>query len=166
MPPSTQEVTATEAVFLALDPALHTSGAAIVLPDYGPMDKAPQPFRGEYILHEFGKVVSQGERTRYIETLLDLSDELDLPPVIVAETWDPPRNRHVGPNREYKPDQKWSFKTVLGMGEGWGRWSAEIEAANEARREDKLQDIILERVLPNDWRDTVFGKRRPKDSSH
>lgn len=159
-----------EAVLLALDPALHTSGAALLVPDYGPMDGPPRPFSGEYILHEFGRVETQNERERYINTLLELAEELKLPPVIVAETWDPPRNRHTrnpaNGEVEYVPDQKWSFKTVLGIGEGWGRWSAEIETANEYRREEGLgPDIVLERVLPNEWRDVVFGTRRPRDSA-
>lgn len=159
-----------EAVVLALDPALHTSGAALLVPDYGPMDGPPKPFSGQYILHEFGRVTTQSERERYVNTLLDLSTELKLPPVVVAETWDPPRNKHrrdpSNGEMVFAPDQKWSFKTVLGIGEGWGRWSAEIEAANEYRRDSKLgPDIILERVPPNIWRDTVFGKGRPKDSA-
>jgi hypothetical protein len=146
-------LTSIEVVLLAIDPALHTSGAAILIPDYGPMDD-PHPFKGDYILYEFGKVVSQSERERYVESLLQTASEYELPAVVVAEIWDGPRGH----------DQKWTYETVLGIGEGWGRWSAEIEAANEYLREEGLPEVALERVLPNDWRDALFGRNRPKDT--
>ncbi len=158
--------TTLEAVVLAIDPALHTSGAAVLMPDLGPMD-APHPFQGDYVLYEFGRVDTQSERERYIETLLELSDELSLPPIVVAESWDGPRDRKVRmPNGEVllARDQKWTYTTILGIGEGWGRWSAEIEAANEFLRDDGRPGIAVERVLPNDWRDTVFGAHRAKDT--
>ena len=160
----------TEAVVLGIDPALHTSGAAILLPDYGNsmLGEAPHPFVGNYTLFEFGKVCSQSERERYITTLLDLSEEFDLPPVVIAEEWDGPRDRKIrlpGGETGWARDPKWTYTTIMGIGEGWGRWSAEIEMANEIRREEKSgPDIIMERALPNDWRDEVFGHNRPKDT--
>lgn len=162
-------ITTTEAVFLAIDPALHTSGAVILTPDYGNgmLGEDPHPFRGDYYANEFGKVISQSERERYITTLLELADELDLPPVIIAEEWDGPRDRKIrlaGGELGWARDPRWTYTTIMGIGEGWGRWSAEIEAANEFRREDGVPDIILARVLPNDWRDAVFGTHRAKDT--
>jgi hypothetical protein len=154
-------------VILAIDPALHTSGAVILIPDTGGMDD-PHPFKGDYVLYEFGVVRTQSERERYITSMLELSEELDLPPVVIAEIWDGPRDHKVRmPTGEVllARDQKWTYTTILGIGEGWGRWSAEIEAANEFRREESIgPDILLERVSPNDWRDAVFGPRRAKDT--
>lgn len=155
-----------EAVFLAVDPALHTSGAAILLPDTGNINES-YPFKGDYSLYEFGKVLTQGERERYVETLIELAGDLNLPPVIVAETWAPPVDRRIRlPNGEvaYARDPKWTYDTILGIGEGWGRWSAEIEAANEFLREEDQTEIFLARVLPNDWRDKIFGPHRAKDT--
>jgi len=154
-----------EAVVLATDPAKHTSGAALLIPDYGPMDGDEPQFRGDYVLYEFGRVERQAERKRYVEQLLDLAEEFDIPPVFVAETWDPPHDKRVRlANGSFAlvKDQKWTYKTVLGIGEGWGRWSAEIEAANEFREEEGLPEIIVERVPPDPWRDAVFGERRER----
>lgn len=159
-------ITSIEAAFLAIDPALHTSGAAILLPDTGTINES-YPFKGDYSLYEFGKVLSQSERERYVEALLDSADELDLPPIIVAETWAPPVDRKIrlpGGETAYARDPKWTYDTILGIGEGWGRWSAEIEAANEFLREEKRSEILLVRVLPNDWRDRVFGTHRARDT--
>ena len=61
-------------------------------------------------------------------------------------------------------DPKWTYETILGIGEGWGRWSAEIESANEFLSEEGLAPLVVVRVTPNDWRDAVFGVRRPKDT--
>lgn len=154
-----------EAVFLGLDPALHTSGAAILIPDYG--ETEDRPFNGEYVLHEFGKVVSQSERERYIQSLIEMAEELELPAVVNAEIWDGPRSKKTRlPNGSFGivMDQKWTYTTILGIGEGWGRWSAEIESANEYLQSQKLPSIILNRTLPNDWRDMLFGTRRAKDT--
>lgn len=171
-------ISTVEAVFLTLDPAKHTSGATILIPDYGnPMlGEEPHAFRGDYCLHEFGKVTTQSERERFVTSLLDISEELsdeqdkDIPPIVVAEEWDGPRDRRIrlaGGEMGWARDPKWTFQTIMGIGEGWGRWSAEIEVANEVRREEKISpDIILQRVLPNIWRDIVFGENRPKDSEN
>jgi hypothetical protein len=160
--------TPSEAVFLAIDPALHTSGAAILAPDYGGMDADQQhAFNGDYTLYEFGKVVSQSERNRYVETLIELSEELSLPAVVIAETWDGPRDRKIrlpGGELAFARDPKWTYTTILGIGEGWGRWSAEIEAANEFLDGEGRASILVERVLPNDWRDALFGLQRAKDT--
>lgn len=157
-----------EAVILGLDPAKHRSGACILMPDYGPMDGSPQPFSGQYVLHEFGKVVSQAERERIMESFIDLALEMHLPPVVMAEEWDPPHDRRVRlPNGEivYARDPKWTYETILGIGEGWGRWSAEIECVNEMLiEEDNMPPVLLQRVTPNDWRDEMFGPRRPRET--
>lgn len=167
-----------EAVVLGIDPAKHTSGAAILVPDYGNgmVGEDPHPFRGDYCLYEFGKVTSQSERERYVTTLLDLSEELSeehgkiLPPVIIAEEWDGPRDRKIrlpGGESGWARDPRWTYQTIMGIGEGWGRWSAEIEVANEVRRDEKISpDILLFRTLPNDWRDAIFGENRAKDTDN
>ena len=163
-----------EAVVLSVDPAKHTSGATILIPDYGnPNFEKPHPFRGDYVLYEFGKVETQGERERFVESMLEMSEELShsqkkhIPPVFVAEEWDGPRDRRIrlaGGEMGWARDPRWTYTTIMGVGEGWGRWSAEIEMANENRREDKLgPDILLHRVLTNDWRNDVFGEHRAQD---
>ena len=157
-----------EAVFLGLDPAKHTSGASILAPDYGGMDEPEHAFDGNYFLHEFGKVVSQSERERFVSSALDMAAEAKLPLIVVAEVWDPPRDRKIrlpGGEFAYARDPKWTYETILGIGEGWGRWSAEIESANEYLVEQGLPKIIVLRRTPNDWRDTLFGPRRPRDTA-
>lgn len=156
-----------EAVFLGLDPAKHTSGAALLIPDYGnpTLGEKEHAFEGHYALEEFGKVESQEERERFVQAGLDCSIELGLPLIIVAEEWDPPRLRktRLGPERfALIMDPKWTYKTVLGIGEGWGLWSAEIHSANVSLVDDKLPPIIVERVTPNTWRDGLWGPQRAK----
>ncbi len=157
-----------EAVFLSLDPAKHTSGATILAPDYGAMDEEEHPFEGAYYAAEFGKVESQGERERFTQAWLDLAGELGLPPVCIAEEWDPPHDRKVRlPNGSFVvvKDPKWTYRTILGIGEGWGLWQAELHSADDFLREEaKLPGIVLERVTPNEWRDDFFEPPRPKDS--
>lgn len=165
-----------EAVVLGIDPAKHTSGAVLLVPDYGNgiLGEDPHPFRGDYALHEFGKVTTQSERERYVTTLLELSEELSeeqgkiIPPVIVAEEWDGPRDRRIrlpGGELAWARDPKWTYQTIMGIGEGWGRWSAEIEVANEVRREEKISpDILVFRKTPNIWRDAIFGPNRAQDT--
>jgi hypothetical protein len=165
-----------EAIVLAIDPALHTSGAVILAPDYGNpvLGEETHPFRGDYYLAEYGKVTTQAERERFVQTMLDLSEELSeehdiiLPPIVVAEEWDGPRDRRIrlpGGEIGWARDPRWTYRTIMGIGEGWGRWSAEIEVANEVRLEEKISpEIILVRKTPNIWRDAVFGENRPKDT--
>ena len=158
-----------EAVILCLDPAKHRSGAAILLPDYGgPDEDTVHPFKGDYVLAEFGKVVTQEERQRYVEAAVEYAEEgpEPLPVVIVAEEWDPPRDRRVrGPGGRfyYVKDQKWTYPTVLGIGEGWGLWQAEIHHVNANLQEDGFPPVSVVRVKPNEWQ-RVYGSRPPKDS--
>ena len=157
-------------MFLALDPAKHTSGAAIISPDYGNglLGEEEHPFEGGYILNEYGKVETQPERERYLESLLEIGMELGIPMVVVAEEWDPPRNKKLrlpGNQTGFLMDPKWTYTTVLGIGEGWGRWSAEIESASLFLKEDhKLPALPVERFTPNDWRDELWGGQRARDT--
>jgi hypothetical protein len=156
-----------EAVFLGLDPALHKSGAGLLCPDYGGLNEKPHAFQGQYALEEFGKVLSQNERCRFVETAAERAIELGLPFVVLAETWDPPRDKKVplvGGGFAYVKDQKWTYETILGVGEGWGRWSAELENTAEWLRDEGHPEMIVERVTPNVWRDALFGRKRPHDS--
>lgn len=159
-----------EAVILALDPAKHTSGAALLIPDYGNqmLGEEEHPFEGNYVLAEFGKVTSQGERQRFVESFLEEAMQLDLPPVVIAEEWDPPRPRKVrlpGGAFGVLMDQKWTYKTVLGVGEGWGLWNAELLSASDfLQEEEKLPPIPVIRVKPNAWREAVLPAPVPKDS--
>jgi hypothetical protein len=158
-----------EVVLLAIDPAKHTSGAAILIPDYGNplVGENEHPFNGTYVLAEFGKVETQGERNRFVEAFIEAAFELKLPPVVVAEEWDPPVDRRVRlPNGEtgIVRDPKWTYPTILGIGEGWGRWSAELESANEYLEGEKYPNLPVVRVKPNEWRDAIFPRPRPKDT--
>lgn len=155
-----------EAAFLAIDPAKHTSGAAILLPDYGnPMfEEEPHPFEGNYVLAEFGKVVSQEERGRFVEAFLDEALELDLPMIVVAEEWDPPRPHRVGEHLVMDP--KWTYTTVLGIGEGWGLWNAELLSASQYLEEEyALPALPIIRFKPNEWRPRVLPAPLPKDTA-
>jgi len=159
-----------EAVILALDPAKHTSGAVILIPDYGDGLAATgeaHSFNGSYALHEFGKVETQEERGRFIESFLEVAEDMGLPLVVMAETWDPPRTRKVrlpGGFFGFLMDPKWTYTTVLGIGEGWGRWTAELETAQLFLEEEGLPAFTIERVTPNDWRDALWGANRARDT--
>ncbi len=160
-----------EAVFLGLDPAKHTSGAVVIAPDYGNglLGEEEHPFDGTYALLEYGKVETQAERERFVESFLGTGEELGLPLIVLAEEWDPPRNKKLrlpGNQAGLLMDPKWTYKTVLGIGEGWGRWAAELETASQFLVDDmKMPPLPILRVTPNDWRDAVFGPRRAKDST-
>ena len=153
-----------EAVFLCLDPAKHRSGACLLIPDYG-SDEKEHAFAGNYFLAEYGKVTSQEERGRFVESLLDASAEYGLAPVIVAEEWDPPVDKKVRlPDGQWAvvKDPKWTYETILGIGEGWGLWAAEFQIASASLLEENTPALIVERVTPNVWRDGVFGEHRGK----
>lgn len=160
-----------EAVIFAIDPAKHTSGAVILAPDYGNTmaGEEEHPFEGVYALMEYGKVTSQSERERFMESALETAMELELPLVIVAEDWDPPRTRKLrlpGNEPGLLMDPKWTYTTVLGIGEGWGRWAAEIESASTFLDEEHgLPAVPVIRKTPNEWRDGLFGPRRPKEGT-
>lgn len=162
---------AVEAVLLCLDPAKHTSGAAILIPDYGNgmAGEDPHPFQGEYVLHEFGKVTTQSERERFVESMLGEAMDLSLPPVVVAEEWDPPRLRTLrlpGGATGLLLDPKWTYDTVLGIGEGWGLWNAELLSASAFLQEEHgLPALPIIRAKPNEWRDGVFPSPRPKNTT-
>jgi hypothetical protein len=148
------------AVFLGIDPAKHTSGAVLLEPVYGEQSKLLEG----YAAVEFGKVISQEERERFIESLIDTALENDLTPILVAEEWDPPRDRRIRTPQGwvYVRDQKWTYETILGIGEGWGRWTAAIEHGNAALADEKLPPLPVLRVRPNAWRDALFGARRAR----
>lgn len=130
-----------EAVLLALDPAKGKSGAAILRPD------------GQRTRIVASGVVSlQAERETFVASAKELAALTQLPLIVVAEKWDPPRGS--GPTRI---DKRWNFPTILGIGEGWGRWTAEFE-----RHDVSEKDVI--RVTPNTWRDALFGKKREQES--
>lgn len=146
-----------DAVILGIDPAKHTSGATILVPHR----------EGGYSLAEFGKVLSQAERRRFVQRLVTLAQETGRPAVLVAEEWDGPHDRRVRlPSGEFVfvRDPKWNYTTILGMGEGWGKWSAEIEIADAALEREGSPHILVLRVTPNVWRDDLFSKRRAKDT--
>jgi hypothetical protein len=130
------------AVVVAFDPAKRSSGAAI--------------FLGPGVLHSAYTVKKQSEREYVVKTAVELARAADRPLVCIAETWDPPRHRRrrtVDGAERVEFDQKWTYKTVLGIGEGWGLWAAELE---------RYEVKYIVRKTPNEWRDRLFGKRRGK----
>lgn len=134
------------AVILALDPSKHRSGAAVML---GP-DKVVLAARAR----------KQVQREFFVREALRYGAMLGLPVVVVAEEWDPPKHRRIRQaNGTFKTefDQKWTFPAILGVGEGWGRWTAEFE------RQGIREEHII-RATPPVWRDGLFGKRRPRDT--
>jgi Holliday junction resolvasome RuvABC endonuclease subunit len=133
--------TRVEAVLLALDPAKGKSGAAILRPD-GQRTKLVMSL----------VVTKQSERETFVVGAKELAEKLELPLLVVAEEWDPPRG-----SGATRVDKRWNYPTILGMGEGWGRWTAEFERFGVAEK-----DVI--RATPNTWRDALYGKVREQDS--
>jgi Holliday junction resolvasome RuvABC endonuclease subunit len=133
--------TRVEAVLLALDPAKGKSGAAILRPE------------GQHTKLVMSLVVTkQSERETFVLGAKEIAEKLDLPLIVVAEEWDPPRG-----SRETRVDKRWNYPTILGMGEGWGRWTAEFERFGVSEK-----DVV--RATPNTWRDALYGKPREQDS--
>lgn len=133
-----------ECIVLALDPSKSRSGAAILT--------------GQRSAHLFGPAKKQSARESFVRAAVELANTRGLPVLIVAEEWDKPRHKRVRNARGDETvefDQKWTFQTILGMGEGWGRWAAELE---------RYDIRSITRVTPNRWRDDLFGKRRGKDT--
>jgi hypothetical protein len=133
--------TRADAVLLALDPAKGQSGAALLRPD-GQQTK----------LVTSAVVTKQAERETFVAGAKELAVKLNLPLIIVAEAWDPPRG-----SGATRVDKRWNFPTILGMGEGWGRWTAELERFD-------VPELDIVRATPNVWRDALYGKRREQDS--
>jgi hypothetical protein len=48
---------------------------------------------------------------------------------------------------------KWGFKQVLGMGAAWGHWEEALELAG-------LRPLRVKKVLPNEWRLPLLGRKR------
>jgi hypothetical protein len=150
------------AIILCIDSSKACSGSALLVPHIEPQashllghvgrysDKpqveARMPEVRSYNVEHFCEVKTQTDHENCVMHLVKRSLELGLPPIVAAETWTP---------------GKWSFKTVLGMGEGWGWWTAELRRALEAHPE--VAPIHVERVTPNQWRDDLFGKKRSQE---
>lgn len=131
-------------VILALDPAKSKSGAALMLDER------------TFVLG--GLARKQSVREYFVREASSLAAALGRPLVCVAEEWDPPRHkrkRTADGEERVEFDQRWTFKTIMGMGAGWGLWEAELERY-------RVKHIV--RVTPNTWRDALFGKRRAKDT--
>jgi hypothetical protein len=130
--------TLVDAVILAIDASKTCSGSVLLVPEY----------RGalvqRYVPEHYVEVKTQAHHEDCVQHLVTRAAELGRMPVIVAETWTAGR---------------WSFKTILGMGEGWGWWTAEVRRAEEHYG----TPIHIERVTPNEWRDALFGAARQQD---
>ena len=131
-----------QTVILALDPAKHQSGASILRPETG----SPRPR-----LVTSAVVTDQAARETFVASAKEMAIALHLPLIIVAEEWDPPRG-----SGATRVDKRWNYKTILGMGEGWGKWTAEFER-------HALHELDIVRTTPNTWRDAIFGKKREKE---
>jgi hypothetical protein len=147
------------ALILSIDSAKGTSGSTLLVPHLEMRDTAlrgrspilysPRPHVRSYTLEHYCEVKTQADHENCVMHLFARAAELGLPPIVVAETW--------------TPHGKWGFDAVLGMGEGWGWWTAEMRRALEAHPE--LGPLHVERVVPNQWRDDLFGKDRVKGRS-
>lgn len=126
-----------EAVFLGIDPAKGVSGAVILVPNYDDDGE----FEGTYERVKMGVVVGddQASRVEFIEEAIDEAKELKLPLVVAAENWTPGGDRM-------------TFYTILGLGEGWGLWRAELLKT----------DAIVVRFEPSEWRELAFTWKYPK----
>lgn len=127
-----------QAVMLCLDSAKGVTGSALIYPDATAPAKVALAHRCE--------VRTQPDREAAVEHLYTLALSMSLPPVIYAETWTPGGN--------------WGFQTILGIGEGWGMWTAEFERARH-RFGARSAPAPVFRAPPNVWRDALFGKKRP-----
>lgn len=131
-----------EAVFLLLDAAKKKSGAAIT-----------RPGGSAGLSLVTGAIVRcQADRETFVVSAKELATAHNLPLIVVAEEWDPPRGAG-----EKRVDKRWNYPTILGIGEGWGRWTAEFER-------HAVSELDVVRVTPNVWRDALFGPQRPRDS--
>jgi hypothetical protein len=122
-----------EAVILCLDSAKHNSGAGILI-------HAPTKTH-KYHLHMHATITSQRDRALCVQELYKLSHMSSLPPVICREDWTP----------GFK-----SFKAILGMGEGLGRWTAEFERVAEMHQKIMPPAFIFS-AYPKTWRAGVLG---------
>lgn len=124
-----------EAVVLGLDAAKGKTGVMLFVPQY-----EKRVFIGRHKAVYGCVVKKQLERRGVVQMLVNTARELRLPSVVIAEKHTPGGARM-------------TFDTTYGLGEGWGKWTAEFELA---------EIDIIARVTPNEWRDALFGKRRPK----
>jgi len=131
-----------EAVFLGLDTSKLLTGAVLLVPNLEERKKRSWKFDGTYERTMFGVVkdAEQALREEYVQAAADEAEELGVPFVIVAEEWTPGGRRM-------------TFKTIQGLGVGWGRWEAEIMRVPQA---------IVIRYKPAEWRELAFTWRYPK----
>lgn len=138
------------AVILGIDASKACSGSTLLVPHLEPKpgvlkgrgtEDKPSRIVRTYTLEHFCEVKTQADHENCVMHLIDRARELDLPPVVVAETW--------------VPHGKWGPKQYLGMGEGWGWWTAEMRRAVE--RFPDIGVIHVERVVPTVWRADLFG---------
>lgn len=105
---------------------------------------APEEERSKtYESVSFSEVTTQAQRERWVKDAIAFAEDCELPLVIVGEEWTP---------------HGMSYKSFSTLCESWGLWRAEFERAGVADR--------VVRVLPNTWRNAVFGPRRPRDTAN
>jgi hypothetical protein len=128
-----------DAVVLCLDAAKEKSGSSLIIPN--------RHARGGIEVLHACLVQDQADREACVRHLYAAAFERNLAPAIYAERWMP-----VG---------KSTYDTILGLGEGWGWWTAEFNRAAAAHA-DVLPKLVVERATPDEWRDGIFGARRPR----
>lgn len=136
------------AVILGIDSAKTVSGSTLLVPHIEPRPQALlgrsdklyariPPVRS-YTLEHFCEVRTQADHENCVMHLMTRAQELGLPPMVVAESWTPGR---------------WGFAQIIGMGEGWGWWTAELRRAVE--RFPEVAPVHVERVTPARWREDL-----------
>jgi hypothetical protein len=122
------------AVLLSVDSAA-VSGFEIASPVYNERDQVI-----DYESIRLGTITSQEDIRDVVENAAEEAQEFEIPLLVIAEDWTP---------------HGISTKTFGALNRRWGRWEAELEHAGVP------EDHII-RVLPNPWRNDLFGRRRPK----
>jgi len=135
MPRTAARYELVDAVLLSIDSAT-VSGYEIAEPEYN--DDETQVIGYESVC--LGTVTDQAGIRDIVQHAADAAKELELPLLIISEDWTP---------------HGISTKTFAALNRRWGRWEAELEHAGVPE-----QNII--RVLPNPWRNDLFGRHRSK----
>lgn len=135
MPRTAARYDLVDAVLLSVDSAT-VSGFEIAEPDYN--ENGTRVLGYESV--RLGTVTDQESIRDVVQNAAEAAEELELPLLIISENWTP---------------HGISTKTFAALNRRWGRWEAELEHAGVPE-----ENVI--RVLPNPWRNDLFGRHRAR----